>query len=278
VLSSLVEIITTFPSRVSNFLTVITSELNPLPIESLIVGLLWFAFFYFPSKWFKAYLLRAFLFIVGVAIFYDVMGRDRIIFSIDFYGSIGLFLPHVEIVEITYLIIRERTLYLYDQIKAFILWILSPFIWLYNLFSKLFSFFQSKKEQRAYKKQQQREAQEEFKRQQQYHYEQEQQKYDEQDRQQANHNQKRFEDKRKQKKQQQQQQTKQEKPKEESRWDSSNPYIVLGISENATKQEIKKAYRTLSKIYHPDLVMFEKEKQKNTEIIQKINNAYDKLK
>lgn len=198
-LSSLIEFITNLPSRVSNFITVITNELNPLPIEALIVGLLWFAFFYFPSKWFRAYLLRATLFIIGVAVFYDVMGRDRIILSIDFYGSIGLFLPHIEIVEITYLIIRERTLYLYDQIKAFTLWILSPFIWLYNLMQKIFFFFQSKKEQRDYKKQQQKEAQEEFKRQQQYHYEQEQQRYNEADRQQANNNQKKFEDKRKQK-------------------------------------------------------------------------------
>jgi len=277
VLSNILEFFINLPSRVSNFLTVITSELNPLPIESLIVGLLWFAFFYFPSKWFRAYLLRAFLFIVGVAVFYDVMGRDRIIFSIDFYGSIGLFLPHVEIVEITYLIIRERTLYLYDQIKAFIFWILTPFIWLYNLMQKIFSFFQSKKEQKNYKKQQQQEEQEEFKRQQQYHYEQEQQRYDEQDRQRQNSNQKKFEDKSKQKKKkQQQQQTKQEKPKEESRWDSSNPYVVLGISENASKSEIKKAYRNLSKIYHPDLTMFEKEK--HTVIFQKINGAYDKLK
>lgn len=32
-----------------------------------------------------------------------------------------------------------------------------------------------------------------------------------------------------------------------------NPYKVLGISENADEQEIKKAYRGLAKKYHPDL-------------------------
>lgn len=31
-----------------------------------------------------------------------------------------------------------------------------------------------------------------------------------------------------------------------------NPYQVLGISEGADVKEIKKAYKELSKIYHPD--------------------------
>ena len=32
----------------------------------------------------------------------------------------------------------------------------------------------------------------------------------------------------------------------------SNPYEVLGISPTATDEEVKKAYRKLSRMYHPD--------------------------
>nr|WP_320036458.1 DnaJ domain-containing protein [Halarcobacter sp.] len=56
--------------------------------------------------------------------------------------------------------------------------------------------------------------------------------------------------------------------------------MVLGISENATKDEIKKAYRILMKKYHTDVTQ-EKYPEKfelYTEITKHINNAYSKLK
>jgi len=71
------------------------------------------------------------------------------------------------------------------------------------------------------------------------------------------------------------QETKKEERKTTSRGDSNNPYEVLGIEKTATKKEIKKAYRQLAKIYHPDLALVNTDKAK--EIFQKINNAYGKL-
>lgn len=61
-----------------------------------------------------------------------------------------------------------------------------------------------------------------------------------------------------------------------------DPYDVLGVSKNATLNEIKKAYRTLAKKYHPDILNTQNiTKQELDEGIKKfheINNAYESLK
>lgn len=53
-----------------------------------------------------------------------------------------------------------------------------------------------------------------------------------------------------------------------------NYYEVLGVSEQASTQEIKKAYRKLAKIYHPDVVKDNEEKTKKMYAIQE---AYECL-
>jgi molecular chaperone DnaJ len=55
---------------------------------------------------------------------------------------------------------------------------------------------------------------------------------------------------------------------------SENFYNILGVGENATKDEIKKAYRGMQMKYHPD------KNPGNNEAIamtQKINEAYEVL-
>lgn len=51
-----------------------------------------------------------------------------------------------------------------------------------------------------------------------------------------------------------------------------NPYDVLGVSKTASEAEIKKAFRTLAKKYHPDTKGGDKATQQK---FQEISNAYD---
>jgi DnaJ-class molecular chaperone len=52
----------------------------------------------------------------------------------------------------------------------------------------------------------------------------------------------------------------------------ANPYDILGVAKNASEADIKKAFRTLAKKYHPDKHQGDKAAQKK---FQEISGAYD---
>lgn len=54
-----------------------------------------------------------------------------------------------------------------------------------------------------------------------------------------------------------------------------DPYKILGVSPDASDEEIKKAYRRLAKKYHPDLNPGDAEAAKK---MQQINRAYEQIK
>ena len=54
-----------------------------------------------------------------------------------------------------------------------------------------------------------------------------------------------------------------------------DPYQVLGVSPDASDEEIKQAYRRLAKKYHPDLNPGDQEAARK---MQEINAAYDQIK
>ena len=57
----------------------------------------------------------------------------------------------------------------------------------------------------------------------------------------------------------------------------SDPYQVLGISRNATEEEIKRAYRDLARKYHPDNYQDNPLADLAQEKMKEINEAYDFL-
>ena len=58
---------------------------------------------------------------------------------------------------------------------------------------------------------------------------------------------------------------------------SSDPYVVLGIKRDATKSEIKTAWRELIKRWHPDVQVGEQAKREAEEILKRVNWAYEKI-
>lgn len=57
----------------------------------------------------------------------------------------------------------------------------------------------------------------------------------------------------------------------------SDPYKVLGVSRDASDDEIKKAYRELSRKYHPDANINNPNKEKAEEMFKLVQQAYDQI-
>ncbi len=61
-------------------------------------------------------------------------------------------------------------------------------------------------------------------------------------------------------------------------FDINHAYEILELEPGASPAQLKRAYRKLVKVWHPDRFFNQKEKQEAEEKIKKINAAYNKLK
>ena len=57
----------------------------------------------------------------------------------------------------------------------------------------------------------------------------------------------------------------------------TDPYSVLGVSRNASEDEIKKAYRNLSRLYHPDANINSSDKDRVEQKFKEVQQAYKEI-
>ena len=57
----------------------------------------------------------------------------------------------------------------------------------------------------------------------------------------------------------------------------TDPYKVLGVSRDASDDEVKKAYRPLSRKYHPDANINNPNKDQAEEMFKLVQQAYNQI-
>lgn len=57
----------------------------------------------------------------------------------------------------------------------------------------------------------------------------------------------------------------------------ADPYKILGVSRDASDEEIKKAYRALSRKYHPDANINNPNKAQAEEMFKTVQQAYNQI-
>lgn len=238
-----------------SFITELQQEIVIMDIPNfIIVALMFYVPFHFSKKADSLFLHLLYSFF-GVYLLLT-MDDPRIIYDMKMLVGLGLLIPQISFLKYfipesmrTIKMMSANTYFffisIYYKILRFLNWLDSIFIFLKTFFNRnTDSSYKENKQEYSY----------EEKTNNSYNQEEKQEQYYEEE-------------------------VKKEEAKEEygeyERFYSDSAYIVLGVSTNDDFSTIKKSYRMLIRIYHPDLnpdniKLF-------TEITQNINSAYEKL-
>lgn len=265
----------------------------------------WEAFFFlaviflipfFISRYFEAILFRLILVIVGIA-FLQEWNQQAILRDTNFLVGMGLITPHINyffsfikntifniwmFIFSLYIQLKNATINtyyffitIYYKILRFINWLKEPFIFLKIFFT---SRRENKKSNNSYSKEEDFSWKNMDDEKQSFSEEQEKEFYsDSKDEYSYKDNSNSYESNNSYNSNNNYQETKDENISDEfKQFYSPSAYVVLGVNEFDNFSDIKKSYRVLVRIYHPDLNPDNIDKY--TEISQNINEAYSKLK
>ena len=269
---------------INKFIKILASDniLHLSWIAYLILSLTFLVPFYI-SKWFEHIFFRIFLVIFGLAFLSD-WGQVTITRDFNFLIGMGLIAPHIKYFFIyvrniifgilmfiydLFIQLKNATINTYFFFITIYYKILRLINWFINIFFVIKVFieninerFKSKSEQKEYKQ----------------NYQEYSNKSEYKEQKSNSNNEKAYEDFKKShgyNESKKEESTKQKVDERYKQFYSSSPYEVLGVKPSDDFSIIKKSYRALVRIYHPDLNP--QNIELFTEITQNLNNAYEKL-
>ena len=265
---------------INKFIQILSNDniLNLSWVAYCVLALVFFVPF-FVSKWFKWIGFRIILVIFGLAFLSD-WGQVTITRDFNLLIGIALITPHIkyffDLVKDTLFNIFMFFLALFIQLKnatvntyfffiTIYYKILRLINWFVNIFIFLKAFIETFSERFKTKEQNQ-------------NYQDYSNKSEYKEEKQNSNNEKAYEDFKKShgyNESKKEESTKQKVDDKYKQFYSSNPYEVLGVKTSDDFSTIKKSYRALIRIYHPDLNP--QDIEFFTEITQNLNNAYEKL-
>ena len=265
---------------INKFIQILSND-NILNLSWVAYSVLALVFFvpFFVSKWFKWIGFRIILVIFGLAFLSD-WGQVTITRDFNFLIGIALITPHIkyffDLVKDTLFNIFMFFLALFIQLKnatvntyfffiTIYYKILRLINWFVNIFIFLKAFIETFSERFKTKEQNQ-------------NYQDYSNKSEYKEEKQKSNTEKAYEDFKKShgyQESKKEESTKQKVDDKYKQFYSSNPYDVLGVKTSDDFSTIKKSYRALIRIYHPDLNP--QDIEFFTEITQNLNNAYEKL-